>query len=174
MDKYQELFEYGPYVHYLVFDNDSLIGVFDNAKEMSNMIIDEPNASTIKIKELYTNTCWKNYKENLKKYQTINRNDLKNMTNLIKIYLNSSRCLGIYELLFLKLMINPELLVRNENFVRIIKTRFYEYNNMLKRNKLRKSSIMKQFELFLKYALRRYDSYCYRPYNLRNKSKSFV
>lgn len=169
METYQQLFHYGPYVHYLVFHNDTLLRVCDNAKDVSKIIIDEPNCSPIKIKELYVNKYWRNYKKNMKVYETINKHTIKHMKDIMDIYLNNTNRVGVYELLFLKFMLNPELLVRNEKLVHIVKVRLNEYKRKCNLNMLPKSDIMKQFEIFLKHALRRYDSYCYRPYNLRSK-----
>lgn len=173
MDKYQQLFQYGSYVHYLVFDNTHLIGVFDNIKDACKMILHEPNTDNIKIKELHVNKDWKNYKKNMKQYETYNVETVHQISILMNIYTNSLRTLGFYELLFLKFMLNPELLVRSEKMVNIIKMRLSEYKRVNKKKLVRSSLIMNEFEKFLKRALYRYDSYSHRPYNLRSKRIRF-
>ena len=172
MDKYQQLFEYGSYVHYLVFDSAHLIGIFDNIKDACKMVLDEPNTN-IKIKELYVNRSWRNYKKNMKVYETVDTKSLKQLLDLVNVYVNKTRTLGIYELLFLKFMLNPELLVRSEKMVNIVKMRLYQYKKLHKKNMVRSSLIMNEFEKFLKCALYRYDSYSHHPYNLRNRRVTF-
>lgn len=174
MEKYQALFDHGAHSHYLVFDNQHLVGVFDNIKDMCQMILSETNGSRYKIKELYTNKWWIDYKKNLKIYSTVNKDHLHIMSGLIKMYMYNDRCLGIYELLFLKFMLNPELLVGHENLVRIVKQRNNDYMLKYRKNELRYSKIMFEFKKFLRFALRRYDAYCYRPYNLRIRKNKFV
>ena len=174
MEKYQSLFNHGSYSHYLVFDNQSLIGVFDNVKDMSQMILSEANGVRYTIKELSIDKEWKNYKKHVRTYSTINFNHVRIMFDLIRAYINHDRCLGTYELLFLKFMLNPEILVRHERLVRIVKQRVNDYMNMYKKHEIRYSKIMFEFKKFLKFALRRYDAYCYRPYNLRARTTKFV
>ena len=173
MDKYQELFQHGTYVHYLVFDNAHLIGVYDNIKDACKMILHESKTDNIKIKELYVNKGWRNYKKNMKVYETLDTKSLKQLSNLINMYVNKTRTLGIYELILLKFMLNPELLVRSEKMVNMVKRRLYEYKKLHKKNMVRSSLIMYEFEKFLKRALYRYDSYSHRPYNLRSKNIRF-
>jgi len=174
MDIYQRLFQHGTYVHYLVFDNTYLIGVFDNIKDACKMILDEPNTDNIKIKELYVNKSWRNYKKNMKVYETVDTKSLKQILDIVNIYVNKTRTLGAYELIFLKFMLNPELLVRSEKMVNMVKMRLYQYKKLHKKNMVRSSLIMNEFEKFLKRALYRYDSYSHRPYNLRNRRVTFT
>jgi hypothetical protein len=171
MDIYQRLFQHGSYVHYLVFDNEYLIGVFDNIKDACKMILHEPNTDCIKIKELYVNKSWRNYKKNMKVYETVDTKSLKQILDIVNIYVNKTRTLGAYELIFLKFMLNPELLVRSEKMVNMVKMRLSEFKRVHKKKGLRSSLIMNEFEKFLKRALYRYDSYSHRPYNLRSKNR---
>jgi len=174
MDKYQQLFQCGPYLHYLVFDNEYLIGVFDNIKDACKMILHEPNTDSIKIKELYVNKSWRNYKKNMKVYETVDTKSLKQILDIVNIYVNKTRTLGAYELIFLKFMLNPELLVSSEKLVNMVKMRLSEFKRVHKKKAVRSSLIMNEFEKFLKCALYRYDSYSHRPYNLRNRSVTFT
>lgn len=169
MIDYQEIFDNGPYVHYLVISNNVLVGVFDNAIDTSQIILNETNTDNIQIKELHVNKYWKNYAKNIKHYQTINKYQLMCIISQFKYINDTSRSLGIYELIFLKFMLNPEMLVRNEKLVNITKIRLNEYFKKYNKGSLRYSKVMFEFKKFLKFALRRYDSYSYRPYNLRNK-----